>query len=258
MLFLGMTTGVLVAGLAWAGPRGRAADLESAGRPDAALTRTHVDRGTGAQVDLRRDETGRIIVVASTPRVSVRRVLTRASSETILSAAGHRVTVTMAQGVIVVDADGRRWRGTLDRLEELDQAALELRTSAAARDAKALLDRMSLDPNTFEGNALLLTRGLLGTMWGDNAAVVSYQRWADASARAPRIVRARLPGGSPGECWDQYSIEAIRIANDLEDCFDTCSVLRLHCRLSCGFVYEVRAEAAFMWFTSCNGGFFVR
>ena len=102
----------------------------------------------------------------------------------------------------------------------------------------------------------MLTKALLGSFFGENTGTAEYQQWATESVNKPRVTRAALSDG-PGECWDKYAAEAIRIMNDWIQCANSCEWTGFFCMNGCGFIYDIRAEAAFMWFFSCNGKFFV-
>ncbi len=147
-------------------------------------------------------------------------------------------------------------RGTALQLSSLVPLAEYLRHSSAAIAAKRLLDRSVLRPDILEGNALLLTRALLGSMWGESNGTVQYQHWAQTAAAPAKVVKARLAEG-PGACWDSYAAEAIRIMDDYTQCGSGCGWSGYFCLGACGLIYDLRAEGAFMWFMKCSGGFYV-
>jgi hypothetical protein len=224
--------------------------------PAGPYVRSTTDPATGARIVLRRDSKGQVSFELTNKDVSIRKTLDGATSVTTFMAGGHVVSLSLAGNQIVVTGSGRRLKGTASQLETVQASAEYLRHSPVAIAAKRLLDRAALRPDVLEGNALLLTRALLGSLWGESTGMVQYQHWAQAAAARTRVVKAVSSAG-PGECWDSYAAEAIRIMNDYLDCGNGCGWSGYFCLGSCGFVYDVRAEGAFVWFMSCNGGFFV-
>jgi len=218
------------------------------------LVRTTTDQATGAKIVSRRDPSGALIVELAGKDVTVRRAFDGLASTTTFAAGDERVTIKVSGADVVVVGSGKVFRANAESAASVDQAAMYLRHSQVASRGKDLLDRVDLHPETFAEHALLLTRGLMGAIWGEKASTLEYQRWIKSKLTPVRIIRAAISDG-PGDCWDRYTAEANRISSDLESCVTSCS--SFFCFQSCGFIYEVRAEAAFMWYVSCNGKFFV-
>lgn len=247
---------LLHGGIAWAAvPVCVADDPRPAPMLTAPVSGKTIDPATGATIEWRRGLSGQVTVKLTSDDVSIHRVFNRGSAETTLNSHGKRLTILVASSNIVISTPDGSWYGTTLAPETLSGGIEYVRESPAARAAKDLLDRVALRANVIQDHALLLTRGLLRTIYGESTGVTDHQRWARTTVERPRVVRARLPGG-PGECWNLYAAEAIRIANDLTSCATDCG-FRLWCGRGCGFLYEIRAEAAFMWFMSCSGGFYV-
>jgi hypothetical protein len=244
-------------GLAWAAPAACAVDPgKSSPVPAGSYIRTTTDPATGATVVLRRDSKGQVNFELKDKDVSIRKAFDGNTSITTFASAGQQVTIALTGTQIVLTGQGEQLRGTATQLDTLEALAAYLRRSPVAVAAKRLLDRAVLRPDVIEGNALLLTRALLGSMWGESAGTVQYQHWAQAATAKARVVKAMV-ASSPGECWDEYAAEAIRIMDDYIDCGNTCGWSGYFCLGSCGFIYDLRAEGAFMWYVRCNGGFYV-
>ena len=215
-----------------------------------------VDPNTGARVTTGRESSGNVVISLVGRDATVRKVLSPDRSVLTLSAGPQQVEIALAGHEVVVSTPEKVWRGSASDQESLSQAAAYLRQSTPGIAAKRLLDHALLRPDTFEGNTLLLSKGLLESFWGERDAIAEYQRWAAARVQASRVKRVMVSDG-PGDCWDKYAAEAIRIMNDYIDCGNACGWKGFICMNSCGFIYDIRAEGAFMWYMRCNGGFFV-
>jgi hypothetical protein len=210
---------------------------------------------SGALIDVRRGTAGRLIVELKDRNVSVRREFIRGASTTILRSGSRQLSIRLSPNdMMVIDGD-KTISGSLLVKDSLEEPVKYLRESSVVRAARALLDRSTLNADSFDGNALLLTRALLAAVTGDSTPTREYQSWAAAKIKEPRVVRAQAKG--PGQCWDMYAAEAMRIINDYIDCANSCNWSGWFCMSACGFLYDIRAEAAFMWFIDCSGGFFV-
>jgi hypothetical protein len=125
-----------------------------------------------------------------------------------------------------------------------------------------LLARVTDGPGTFAGQSLLLTRSILELGTGTTAALNEHREWvaeqAAAKARAVKpaltVTRITWKTQGPGDCWDIYAAEAIRIAEDFEDCTEDLRWYEAHLWAGCSLIYAVRAEGAMAWFIACNGG----
>jgi hypothetical protein len=229
--------------------------LAGAGAASAATPCVAELAAPDAPIVTRRDVPGKVTIELVEQGVSIRKTFDGLSVVTTLAAGKEQVVITLTADAVAIAANGKRWRAPLAELHSLEAAGDALRSSKVVNAAQRLLERTVLRPNSIEGNAMLLTRAFLGTILGDASPTQEYQRWATAS-RDSRVVRAQHEHG-PGECWDLYSIEAVRIATNYVDCGSTCHWKGWWCLASCGLIYNIRAEGAFMWFMKCNGGFFL-
>jgi hypothetical protein len=243
--------------VSWAATAACAADQGSArSAAGGAFERTTVDPITNAKIVGRRDASGQVTIELKGSDASIRKTFAGGTSKTVLASGEHHITIAISRDNVTVTTPQKVWRGSAVVPESLTQAAAYLRQSTAAIAAKRLLDRTALSGDSFEGNALMLTRAFLGSVWGEDGGTSEHQQWAAGRVGKVRVTRAALADG-PGECWDKYAAEAIRIMNDYIECGTSCNWRGYFCLGSCGFIYNIRAEAAFMWFFSCNGGFFV-
>jgi hypothetical protein len=143
-----------------------------------------------------------------------------------------------------------------------DRLLVVLQRSDAAARARALLGRVPDGPETFTGQSLLLTRSILEFGTGSTAAISEHRQWvaqravelAGSSKAVPTVARITWQGRGPGDCWDMYSQEAIRIADDFAECTDRLRWYEAHRWAGCSLIYAVRAEGAMAWFIACNGG----
>jgi hypothetical protein len=210
-----------------------------------------------APIVMRRDTSGKVTIELAEPGVAVRKTFDGTSVVTTLVAGKEQVAITLGSDKLSISAGGTRWSASLAELHTLETAVGALRASKAVDAGRRLLERTILRPDSIEGNAMLLTRALLGTILGDGTSTQEYQRWAMTRTQGARIERAQKHEHGPGECWDEYSIEAIRIASNYIDCAQLCHWKGWWCMAGCGLIYNIRAEGAFMWFMKCNGGFYL-
>ena len=252
-----MTASVLLpCGVAWASAPPCAVDAPESVPAKGPFVRSSVDPVTGATIVLRREASGVVTIKLKDKTVTVRKTLDRGTSTTAFASGNQRLVVTVKGDQVVVTTPGGTWEGGPRSMDTLNPAAAYFQKSATAIAVKRLLDRAVLRPDSLEGNALLLTRALLGSFFGDGIGAAQHQQWARATMTRAKVLRAVAASG-PGECWDQYAAESIRIADDYTDCANSCHWSGMFCMAGCGFLYEVRAEGAFMWYMRCSGGFYV-
>lgn len=252
-LTAGLILGCTASG--WAATPGCAAVAQSAITATAPLTRAATNPASNARISVQRDVSGRITVELVGSEGSIRKTFANGATTTTFALGGHHVTITLNGDRITVTAPDHVWHGSAADPESFTQPAAYLRQSTAAIAAKELLDSTELRPDTFEGNALLLTKALLGSLWGESAGTTEYQAWVADRLRRGRVVKASLLAGA-GECWDKYAAEAARLVNEYADCARGCN-WRFWCLEGCGATYYIRAEAAFMAYLGCSGGLFI-
>jgi hypothetical protein len=221
--------------------------------PAAAAVRTVIDPATKLAIRVEQPSRDVLIVSVADGKTSIRKEFRSGDVVTTIRNGGRAATITMhGDEVIVSDSNGKK-RGTVSKQEGLAQAVGVIGTSTVIRAGSELLDRLALQADTFEGNALLLTRALLAAAHGDRSSTVEHQQWARWRTTQPRVVRVQ---NGPGDCWDKYAAEAIRIMNDYIDCISSCTWYSVFCESGCGALYDIRAEMAFLWYFNCNGPFY--
>ena len=217
------------------------------------IKRVVTDPATGLAIHVEQTAARQMIVDVSDKTIAIHKELRGTTSVTTLSSGRNRLVISSDGRDLIVSGTSGTTRGSLSKTGALSPVFEALRKSSLARTAKELLDRLALQADSAEGNTLLLTRALLGSVVGETSSVVQYQSWARLSVTQPRVIKA---GMTPGECWDEYSREAIRIWNDYADCDGSCRWYQPFCPAECEGIYILRAEMAFMWYFNCNGPFY--
>jgi len=241
--------GVWLAALAVAGPAAAAA----ADSPTVRVTRP---------------APGRIVLDVADGTVAVRKEITADRSVVTLTTPKDQLSITVRRGTLVVSgpAGTVTMGGGAGAGMDADRLLVMLQRSDAAAKARTLLAAVSEGPGTFAGQSVLLTRAILEVGSGSVNALSQHQEWvaerAAQNARPrqtqlwPKVTRVGYLEGAqgPGDCWDLYSKEAIRIADDFSECTDGLAWYEAHKWAGCALIYAVRSEGAMAWFISCNGG----
>jgi hypothetical protein len=221
----------------------------------------------GPTVRVTRPVAGRIVLDVADDTVAVRKELTADQSLVTLTTATDRLTIAVRRGVLTISGPSGAFTMGAGSEVEADLLLTTLQRSEAARRARRLLAEVSDGVHTFAGQSMLLTRAILEVGSGSVDALNQHQRWvAERAAQQtapsrtqgrPLLIRAGYLDGAqkgPGDCWDAYEKEALRIAQDFADCTDDLRWYEAHKWAGCSLVYAVRAEGAMAWFISCNGG----
>jgi hypothetical protein len=245
--------GWLAPAVVMAAPVGVCATVATPTEASTTGTRTTIDPATKLPIRVERPSRDVLIVTVADGKTTVRKEFRAGAATTVVRNGNRQVTIGMRGGEIVVtDARGAK-RGIVSKPEGLAGVVSALGASTVVRAGSDLLDRLALQADTVEGNALLLTRALLGASHGDKSGAVEHQRWIRWRTSQPRLVR---DSDGPAECWDKYAAEAIRIMNDYMDCVSGCKWYNLFCNEGCEAIYVMRAEMAFLWYFNCNGPFY--
>jgi hypothetical protein len=215
------------------------------------VERVVIDRATGLVIRLESGTPGHMTVDVTDGNTSIHKDLQGRTSMTTVAAGGERVSIAFDGKDLQVTGLAQPLRGSMTEPDSLSFAITSLRSNPAVRSAVALLDRLALEPDTPEGNALLLTRALLGSA----PSARKIQEWAHRMSAQPKVVRVAQSRG-PGQCWDDYSGEALRIFDDYSECFAGCRWYQPFCEQTCEGIYALRSEMAFMWYFNCNGPFY--
>lgn len=223
----------------------------------------------GPEVRLTRPSPGRIVLDVADTFVTVRKEMAADRSVVTMVTATDRLTLTVRGGVLTVSGPGGTVSADGPGALDYDRLLAVLQRSDVAARARALLAQVAEGPETFAGQSMLLTQSILELGSGSAAALNQHQRWVSDRAAAmaartgwtrgrPAVIRAAwVPEGqsrTAGECWDLYSQEAVRIADDFADCTDDLRWYEAHKWAGCSLIYTVRAEAAMAWYISCSGG----
>lgn len=216
-------------------------------------------------VRVTRPAAGRVVLDVSDNAVTVRKEITAEGSVVTMTTARDRLTIAVRRGVLTISGPTGAMTADPGTGVDSNRLLVVMQQSEAARRARTLLAKVTDGPNTFVGQSVLLTRTVLELGTGTVEALNQHQQWvADQASRmparrfteGPRFIRAAFiePQKTPGECWEIYSKEAIKIADDFSDCTEDLSWYEVHLWAACTLIYTLRSEAAMAWFISCNGG----
>jgi hypothetical protein len=222
-----------------------------AARAPVSSTRRTIDPATGLAILTTTGSPGTAIFEVSNGPVTItKRVLLGRSMTTVVSSRG-RLTFTIDRAGILVATSSGTVAARLARPEEMPAIVTALGRSPVTAQGAALLASLRLDPDTAAGQALALTKALLETAAGDQTGTLAVLQSVQPNAR-PHAVAVRF-GGGPGDCWDAYSKDAIRAANDFVSCYNNSSWYNLLDRLGCSTLYDVEAEGDWLWYLNCVG-----
>ena len=157
---------------------------------------------------------------------------------------GGRVMSVIATAGRVVVAPGAEG--------DLAKARALIGRSPAVERAVSLLGRVRVRQDSPLHLAILTTRAWLESATGPSAAAAEISAW-NRGLRQQRVARRVAVQQGPGDCWDQYAKEAIRIATDYEECLKDLSWYEIFDAMACATVYDVRALGAFAWWLKCIG-----
>jgi hypothetical protein len=229
----------------------RADDRTTAEEVSKRVERVVTDRATGLVIRLESNAPGHMTVDVADGNTSIHKDLQGRVSTTTIVAGGDGVSISFDGRDLQVTGLTEPLRGSVAQPDSLPVVIASLRSNPAVRSAVNLLGRLALEPDTAEGNALLLTRALLGS----SASAQKIQEWAHRMSAQPRVIRVAQSRG-PGQCWDDYASEAMRIFDDYSQCFVGCHWYQPFCEETCEGMYALRSEMAFMWYFNCNGPFY--
>ncbi len=202
---------------------------------------------------------GRALIEVKDTGVSIRKEVGADSSHVTIRTRQDEVQLRVVRGQLTASTPGGSVSVSSGNQEDMARLMVVLQRSEAASRGRELLKRLPADPRDFGQQALLLTRAVLELAHGPSAALARHREWLAAErrrlgTRPATVVKADMQVQGPGDCWDLYSKEAIRIADDFAECTED---LKWYDGLGwsgCSLVYTIRAEAAMFWFISCNGG----
>jgi hypothetical protein len=221
---------------------------------------------TVPEVTVTRTSGGHVLVEVADAGVRIRKDIGAGASHAVISTAADEVQVRVTSGQMVVSTPEGSVTVARGQTTEMAQLMQLLQRSDAAVRGLALLKRVPATSRHFGQQALLLTRAVLELGTGPSDAIAIHRREAarerarlipGGSGRAA-ITRVGLAGATwqqgPGDCWDLYAKEAVRIADDFADCSEDLAWYDALGWAGCSLIYAMRAEGAMAWFIACNGG----
>ena len=211
------------------------------------------DARTGLDIRTTQTKLDEVVVEVKDAGVAIRKRIGGGLSETTLTTKSGSVTMRLQGGAFTVKTNAGQVAGNLSDPKSLLPVNAALGKSRAALLAKDLLTRMTLNPNSVPGHALLLTRALLQSVGGDHTGADSLADWSKKQGGRTTVRRIGLTDDGPEYCWDTYAIAAIHIWDEYIDCYDnSCSWYNLLCKAGCALIYDLRAEGAFAWWLHCT------
>jgi hypothetical protein len=198
---------------------------------------------------------GGTLLVAEGPAVRAEKTVAADRLVLVLKAEADQVTIRVDGGGRIAATRGGKTRTlTAGAVSKTDLAAM--RSLLDGSDAVAAFRLMAASLEERGGGAAVestvISGALVSLLDGDVAAPGRLAQRIIARAAA----RVRLASGqrTSGECWDVYSREALRIADETEECLKRQWWNPLH-TAACGAEFVIRAELNWFWLIACSGGF---
>jgi hypothetical protein len=206
----------------------------------------------------------RALIEVKNDDVMIRKEVGADASHTTIATPTDELQLRVTRGQLVVSSPSGTVSMAQAGPDEMARLLAVLQRSSAAARGRELLRQVPASPNKFGHQALLLTRAILELAQGSSPALASYREWVGTQRQRletrparPLVTKIQSAGQDrgPGECWDLYAAEAIRIADDFAECTDGLNWYDALGWSGCSVIYTVRAEGALFWFMSCSGGF---
>jgi hypothetical protein len=187
------------------------------------------------------------------------------TSLTVVHNSGDVVTIEIDYATRAIRVTRNFETRSVDSPQSMTEVAQMLASSAAAKEVQRLARAKEAEADeTSDGETIRLAGTVVGFLTGDRTALrrhtdhVRKHHGAGGAPPAPFGVGFRSGGrlrriSTPDECWAQYSISAVNIANAFVDCRQRLAWWEFTAAWSCDIEYVVRAEAAWAWFWACNG-----
>ena len=215
-------------------------------------------------IHVRQSPAGTAIFEVHDATVSIRKELSHLTSVvTMATPRGDVLRIAIGPTGVVADNEDSTTVAPSKTPMAGEMVMTTIRTSRAASAARALLAKVTLDPQTPAGNVMLLTRALLEASQDESMSALKHQAWARATASAAGLVRSaddstagvEEDADGPGDCWAEYSKYAVEVWDDYINCLSEIRWYDIFGEYRCEAIYVLRAELAFMWLINCSGPF---
>ncbi|MEZ5318628.1 MAG: hypothetical protein R2752_14610 [Vicinamibacterales bacterium] len=214
-----------------------------------AVLREAIEPVSGARIRLFDAPKGEVAFDVSAGGVTVAKRVGAAAATTTVTAGHDAIAIRLTASRLVIE--DRAGRVTFEGGDRVAAEAIRARLAASplVRRALDLLGEVRFREISPMAQLLVATRQFLAETSGIRETTpVSRNPLAAASA----VVVSRVVDG-PGDCWNEYSKEAIAAYIEYEQCMAETKWYQLAPRAACEFVYEMRAIGAFSWWVACTG-----
>lgn len=224
----------------------------AADREETKLVARATDPASGAEIRIFTGEDRELRLEVQNERVFVSKRVVPSGIEVTVRAGADTMTIALAATEMSLSGSAGRFRVVAGRDADLAKARGMIARSPAVSQAVALLARVRVRQDSPLHQAILSTRAWLESATGPSAAAGELVVWHRQLQERAAARRVSFQDG-PGECWDKYAKEAIRVAKDLDECMKDVSWYEIFDALGCSTVYDLRAIGAFIWYLNCIG-----
>ena len=233
-----------------------ATESGAAEREATKLVAKATDPVSGAEIRVFTGDERELLLELQDERVFISKLVQPSGIELKVRAGGDAITISLGAGsqsgrMSVVGSAGRVLVAP-GAVGDLARARALIGRSPAVERAVSLLGRVRVRQDSPVHLAILTTRAWLESATGPSAAAAEIVAW-NRGLRQQLVTRRVALQQGPGDCWDQYAKEAIRIATDYEDCLKDLAWYEIFDAMACATVYDVRALGAFAWWLKCIG-----
>lgn len=241
--------------LAWIGAVAMAvpAVAGAADREATKLVAKATDPASGAEIRVFTGDDQELRLEVQDERVFVSKRVAASGIEVTVKAGGDTMTIALAPKAMSLSGSSGRFRVVPGRDADLAKARGMIARSPAVAQAVSLLARVRVREDSPLHQAILSTRAWLESATGPSAAAGELAAWHRGLQQRLTVRRVSFQQDGPGDCWDKYAKEAIRIAKDMDECMKDVSWYEIFDALGCSTVYDLRAIGAFVWYLNCIG-----
>ena len=228
----------------------------AAEREATKLVAKATDPISGAEIRVFTGDERELLLEVQDDRVFISKLVRPSGIELKVRAGGDAITIALGAGgqgqAMSVSGSAGRVLVAPGAAGDLARARAVIGRSPAVEQAVSLLGRVRVRQDSPLHLAILTTRAWLESATGPSAAAAEIGAW-HRSLRQQLVARRVAFQQGPGDCWDQYAKEAIRIATDYEECLKDLAWYEIFDAMACATVYDVRALGAFAWWLKCIG-----